>query len=250
MSEYMFGSGILWGTPLTDASGVAIAVPTPVIFGVMQDVSVDISADTKMLYGQNQFPVAVGRGKGKITGKAKFAQLNGAIINGLFFGQTVTSGILAANYDTTGVVVATTVTLVAPGSGTISQNLGVISSTGVPLTQVASAPATGQYSYAAGVWTFAAADVGTTVFINYQYTSTSTTAKKSTVMNIPMGYTPSWRADFFNSYSGKSISLTLYNCVSSKLTFATKQDDFGIPEMDFDAFADGTNRVLTWGTSE
>ncbi len=84
--EYMFGSGLLWGTPQQDASGNAISNPTPVLFGTMQDVSVDMSFDLKQLYGQSQFPVALGRGKGKIDCKAHIASINGAMLNTIFFG--------------------------------------------------------------------------------------------------------------------------------------------------------------------
>jgi hypothetical protein len=45
----IFGSGNLWGTPLQDASGNALANPSPVLFGTLQEVSIDISFDTKML---------------------------------------------------------------------------------------------------------------------------------------------------------------------------------------------------------
>jgi hypothetical protein len=57
-------------------------------FGALQDVSVDISFNLKELYGQNQFPLTIARGQGKIEGKAKFANLNGGMVNDLFFGQT------------------------------------------------------------------------------------------------------------------------------------------------------------------
>lgn len=40
---------------------------------------------------------------------------------------------------------------------------------GVPMTAVASAPATGQYSVAAGVYTFAAADANAAILISYRY---------------------------------------------------------------------------------
>lgn len=253
MSQYLFGSGILWGTPTADANGNAIANPTPVKFGVLQECSVDISFDTKTLHGQNQFPVAVGRGKGKISGSAKFAQVNGAMINSLFFGQTLSSGIVSDYNDTTGNVIPTTpftITPTVPSSGTWSTDLGVINSSGVPMTRVASAPTTGQYSVAAGVYTFAAADTGQTVFINYQYTATSTTAKKSTVINLPMGYAPTFRIDLYTPYQGKSMILTLPSCIASKLALATKQDDFVIPDFGFEAFADAAGNVMTWATSE
>jgi hypothetical protein len=253
MALYNFGAGALFGTPLTDAFGAAIANPSPVQFGVLQDVNVDISFDTKELFGQNQFPVAVGRGKGKISGKAKFAQLNGLMINTLFFGQTLAAGIIADVVDTTGAAVPTTpftITPTVPNAGTWANNLSVANASGVPMRRVASAPITGQYSVAAGVYVFAAADVGLIVYINYQYTAASTVAQKSTIANVAMGYAPTFKCDLYNAYSGKALTLTLNSCLATKLTFATKLDDFMISEFDFSAFADGAGNVMTYGLSE
>jgi hypothetical protein len=253
MAQYGFGSGTLWGTALTDGSGNAIANPTPILFGTLQDCSIDISGDTKQLFGQNQFPVAVGRGKAKIQGKSKFAQINGRILNDLFFGQTVASGLLSDVYDTTGAAIPGTpfgITPTVPNSGTWSQDLGVRDAGGVPMVRVASSPAAGQYMVAAGVYTFASADTGKTVFICFQYTASSTAAQKSTVMNVPMGYAPTFRADFFNALGGKALTLSLFSCVASKLALSSKADDFLIPEFDFEAFADPAGRVLQWGTAE
>jgi len=248
--QFGFGSGVFWGTPLTDANGNAIANPTPVQLGVLQDLSLDISFDTKQLYGQNQFPVAVGRGKGKMSGKAKLAQLNGLTISQLMFGQTLSNGILSDVYDTTGVTVALTVTPTVPSSGTWTADLGVRDSNGLPFTRVASAPAVGQYSVSAGVYTFNASDVGKTVFINFQYTATSTVAKKQTVLSLPMGYAPTFKADIFVPFQGKSLLVTIPQCIASKFSFATKQDDFLVPDFDFEGFADSAGNAVYWATSE
>jgi len=251
--QFGFGSGIMWGTPLTDANGNAISNPTPVQLGVLQDLSVDVSFDTKMLYGQSQFPVAVGRGKGKMSGKAKLAQLSGAMINSLMFGQTLTAGITGDVYDVTGANIPTTpftITPTVPSSGTWSADLGVRDANGIAYTRVASAPTTGRYSVAAGVYTFAAADVGKQVFICFQYTATSTVAQKSTVLNLPMGYAPQFKADIFVPYAGKSLVMTIPLCIASKFGISTKQDDFLIPEFDFEGFADGAGNAMYWAVSE
>ena len=251
--QNVFGAGVLFGTPTTDAYGNALSNPTPIQFGVAQEASVDISFDTKQLYGQNQFPVAIGRGKGKASGKFKFAQLNGLTLNSIVFGQTLTAGITSDVYDTTGAAIPTTpyqITPTPPNSGVWSFDLGVKNANGVPMTKVASAPATGQYSVAAGVYTFAAADTGLVMFINYQYTATSTTAKKSAVLSLPMGYAPTFRADIYLPYQGKSLIFTFPNCVSSKLSLATKLDDFMVPEIDFEIFADSSNHLGTYALSE
>lgn len=251
--QFGFGSGVMWGTPLTDAYGNAIANPTPTQLGVLQDMSLDISFDTKMLYGPNQFPVAVGRGKGKMSGKSKLAQLNGRMVNDLVFGQTMSSGILSNVNDTAGALIPSTpftITPTVPSSGTWTADLGVKNANGLPLTRVASAPTTGQYSVTAGAYLFAAADTGTQVFICYQYTATSTTAKKSTVLNLPMGYAPSFRADILVPYQGKSLVFTIPQCLVSKFGISTKQDDFLIPELDWEGFADSAGNGIYWGLSE
>jgi hypothetical protein len=252
MPSYGFGAGVLWATPLSDASGAAIANPTPVLFGVLQEVSVDISGDVKELYGQNQFAEAVARGKAKIACKAKNGRFNGLLLNSVFFGQTVNSGLVADNYDTTGQAIAATVTIVPPASGTFAKDLGVRNSSGNPMTRVASAPAAGQYAVneSTGVYTFAAGDVGQTCFISYQYTATSTVAKNSTVMNLAMGQTPSFRCDLSLGFNGSYSALTLFSCISTKLSIATKLDDFAIPEFDFSAFANVNGQVLKWATAE
>jgi hypothetical protein len=261
--QNIFGAGVLIGTPLTNYAGAAIANPSPIQFGVVQEISLDISFDTKSLYGNLQFPIAVGRGKGKISGKCKAAQVNGALFNSILFGQTVNNGIISDVYDTTGIAIPTTpytitastsapsaTTIQIPSSGTWTADLGVKNANGVPLTRVASAPATGQYTVAAGVYVFAAADVGTTVFISYQYTATSTVATNGQISNPLLGYAPSFKADIYVPFNGKNLVWTLQNCVASKLSMATKLDDFTIPEFDFDAFANANGQVLTWALSE
>lgn len=254
MSQYAFGAGSFWGTPLTDANGNAIATPTPVQLGVMQDFSLDISFDTKMLYGQLQFPVAVGRGKGKMSGKAKHANLNGAAINSLVFGQTMTSGLVDDVYDVVGANVPAsspfTISPAIPNSGTYAYDLGVRDANGIPMTRVTGTPTTGQYALAAGVYTFAAADAGKQMFLSYQFTATSATAKKMTIANLPMGQAPTFKGDFYTKYGGKQLVITIPLCISSKFTFSTKQDDFMVPEIDFEGFADSAGNACYMALGE
>lgn len=253
---FIFGSGIMWGTPLADAAGVAVANPTPLIFGTMQETSIDFKFELKQLHGQNQFAVAVGRGKGSVTGKAKMADIRAGFLETLCFGVSGTSGLVSAVYDTVGVAIPTTpftVTVTEPNSGVMDADLGVIdSTTGRAMTRVASAPATGQYSVviATGVYTFAAADTGKVVYINYRYTAASTTARKLTLANLPMGYAPTFRADFYAPYQGKQAVFTLNNCISEGMSFGSKNDDFTVPEMSFQAFADTAGNIGTLAFSE
>ena len=55
-TKQKFGVGVLIATTLTDATGVALAVPQPYRLGILQDISTDFSFDHKPLYGANQLP--------------------------------------------------------------------------------------------------------------------------------------------------------------------------------------------------
>jgi hypothetical protein len=237
-----FGTGTLWAAASQDVYGNAIAVPTPMKFGVLNDVSLEIDRDIKELYGQLALPVAVGGGKMKVAIKAKFAQIHGRLFNDLFFGQGITSGTQTAVYeDLTGAVIPATpfqITIAPPSAGTFGRDLGVLDSNGVPLVRVSSAPATGQYSVSGAVYTFAAADTGKTVYISYTYTFALASSKALALNNVAMGTLPIFGIDFSCRFNGKQAYFRLGQCASKKLSFDPKQDDFAMADMDISAYAD------------
>lgn len=246
-----FGSGILWATPIQDALGNAIANPTPFQFGILQDIGIDASYEEKLLYGSNTFPVDSGRGKGKIGLKAKFANINILPFTAAFFGQSAVNGLITTVNDGVGVAAAATVTIAPPGGATYFANLGVRSdANGTPMIRVASAPTTGQYTCdGVGGYTFAAADVGKTVFIDYQH-MTAAAGKLLTVTNLPMGLNPTISLDMSMARNGKVLTLKFPKVTSSKLSMSTKQEDFLIPELDMSAYADDNGVVWKWSASE
>jgi hypothetical protein len=249
--QFLFGSGAIYATPLVDAAGNAITTPTPVKFLACQDIAADLQFDTKMLHGTSQFPLAVGRGKGKISVKAKYGQVNGTHFNNAFFGQTLATGQESYVQDITGALIPATpfsITPTVPGSGTWAADMGVRDANGIPMTRVATGPTTGQYTVAAGVYTFAAADTGLRVFIDYRYTLT--TGKKISIANQLLGSTPMVSLDVVVPYAGKQLTCRFPMATSGKMSMATKLDDFTIPEMDFDCFADSSNNVGTISLAE
>jgi hypothetical protein len=254
---FQFGAGSLWGYPV---AGNTATNPTPIEFGTVQDVSIDISGDVKQLYGQKQFPEAIARGKTKITGKAKFARINGKLWNDVFFGQTLAAGMIKVINDESHVIPATPFQVtIAPPSGAYLNDatrgdLGVRnSSTGAPFTKVANSPTAGQYSVtvATGVYLFASADnvSGITALISYAYTPTATGVQLN-ITNQLMGFAPTVQIVLQMVYNGNEVDVVLYNCLVSKLSFATKQEDFIIPEMDFEAFANSAGKVMDIFASE
>lgn len=246
MAVYSFGSGNLFGVR-TD-----IANATPVKFGALQDVSIEFNFALKELYGQFQFPVAVGRGTAKIQGKAKFAQINGLAFNSLFFGQSQSTGqLLTAFNEAQSVPASTPFAVTVANAASFGADLGVsYAATGLPLAKVASGPSQGQYAAAAnGVYTFAAADAGAAILVSYTYTLAGS-GNTAVIANQLLGAAPSFQAVFTESFQGKQVTLQLNQCVAQKLSLATKLDDFTIPEFDFSAFADAAGNVGKIGLAE
>lgn len=250
-----FGSGILFAVAQADASGAAVANATPVQFGTLQDISVDISFEEKLLYGSKKFPIAFGQGKGKIGIKAKTAAINGAILGDLFLGTGSMPGIKGIVANSPAAIPgssAYTLTVAPPNSGTFTNDLGVVSAaTGLPFKKVAGAPASGQYSVnATGTYTFASADANAAVLLSYEYSAASNSAKYGTITNQLMGYAPSVKLYLTEQFGGNGMNLVLNACTASKLAMPFKNDDFSVPEIDFSAFADASGTIGYWATSE
>ncbi len=247
--QFTFGPGECVIAPQTDTYGNTITVPTPYRLGGFQDANFETSSEVKMMYGSNGYPIAVAAGKGKTSLKLKMGQVSIDAWNGIFIGQPLneTVGITGAVMDTSGSTIPTTpfqITPTVPGSGTWSEDLGVIDGNGRAFKAVASGPTTGQYSVAAGVYTFASADTGTKVFISFGYTATSTTAKTLVAQNAPMGNKPRLIVNLVTSFQGNQFRLKLYSAIATKATLPGKLDDFAYPEIDLDAFADINNDIF------
>ena len=112
------------------------------------------------------------------------------------------------------------------------------------MKQVASGPALGQYSVSGGVYTFSSADAGANVLISYTYTA-ATTGESIAVNSQLIGPSVTFSANLFASdpTTGKQFSVWLYNCVAEKLSFGTKIEDFLVPELDFQCFANAAGQV-------
>ena len=249
MAQYGFGAGVLWGIPKIAMDGTAVTNPTPQAFGALQEVSVDFSWTMKELYGQYQMPIAVGRGTAKITGKAKAARISASLFN-LTFGETLAAGETVAAVDEAATIANNAVTIDPPGAGVFSEDLGVVyATTGLPLTRGASASAGGVYSLSNNVYTFNAADNNAAVKISYSYTLAAS-GKSFTINNQLLGACPFFKLVMNESYQGKVIHVELNRVISGKLSFATKLEDFMIPDFDFGIMADDSGVIGTVSVAE
>ena len=251
-----FNTGVMIGTPV---SGNEDSNPTPLALGILQEGAFDVTWEVKELYGQSQFPVDVAKGKGKVSGTAKFASVTGKTIADLFFGQGVTGNPLVPVYVESHTVPATPyqVTIAPPASGTFFVDLGVIGASGayagIALVRVASGPTTGQYSIneGTGVYTFAAADTTLVMYISYLYTAANAAGGyRSVIANQLMGFGPVFELDFFVQYAGsnpggqQSLLLRAYNCIMTKWSTPTKQGDYLIQDVAFSCFANSAGNVF------
>jgi hypothetical protein len=253
-----FGAGALFAERV-DLSGSGIG---PIQFGIVQSVSLDFDFTTKPLYGQNQFPVAVARSQGRITGRSSFARVNGVLWADLLFGNTMAAGKVSVAYQEAATVPAISPYTVTVANGaTFSNDLGVIDNVSGNLFTRVTTPATAmEYSVneSTGIYTFGALATGKAVVISYEY-NTVATGKKTILTNQLMGRTPTFRLVFNQQISpgaacaGQQVlpmTVILNCCTSSKLSLPTRVDDWMIQEFDFEAYADASGVVGSISTDE
>jgi|SRR5215831_14109964 len=249
--ELMFGIGALWGTR-TDLAGYG-----PDQFAILQENTVEFNFEVKELYSQLGFPVDIARGKGKVTGKSKMARVFGALYADLFFGETVgTAGVNNVSESEAATLSAGTPTYTVANSAAFLTDLGVYyTSTGQKaFSFTTGAPSTGVYAVntSTGVYSFAAGDAGAGILVSYVYSQN--TGKIFTINNHFMGYTPNFMATFYTSKNTQNatgqLTLRLNLCISSRLTFPSRIDDYNIPDFDWQAFSNAANQIGTLSTTE
>ncbi|SRR5579884_2014668 len=249
--QLIFGIGALWATR-NDVTGIG-----PDQFAILNEIQVDFEFEEKLLYGQFSFPLDAARGKGKVVGKAKSAQVFAALYGDVFFGVTPTSGATLTAENEAGTVPSSTPwTITVANAATYVKDLGVFyaGGTGGRLKQVTSPSAVGQYSVnqTTGIYTFFTGDAGAAVLISYRYTATG--GNSIAINNNFMGVTPTFEADFHNAKStlngSGSLDLALYRCMSSKFSIPSRLDDYAIPEFDFTAMANAAGQIGLLSLSE
>ncbi|HEX3747595.1 MAG TPA: hypothetical protein VHW09_26855 [Bryobacteraceae bacterium] len=214
-------------------------VPTPTQFKILQSASLDFKSTTKDLFGQNIFPVAVGRSQIKTEGKLKFADYQGRYIRD-FVGAPNNSLMVAGQtlvaLNEAGTVGTSPFTYQTTNHTTQVLDLGVVyATTGIPLTLVASSPTQGQYSVSAGTYTFNSADSGVSVYVSYTYT-VSTAGDSVTISNTQAGAANSFQTVFGAGYNGLQTNFILNACIPTDLKIADfKIGDFSMPELGFSA---------------
>ena len=236
---YTFGVGGLF-SQLSDGTSIE--------FGALQDASLDFSFDKKELYGRKQYPLHVARGKGKVEGKASYADIKASNLNAILGGTASTGQLKVAEPVTITVPSATpfTKTITVPSAGTINSILAVYDcsgSTKSPMTLVTGTPLTGQYSFALATKTLTFADADKGKSIQYVFDYVLTTGKTITLTSNMMGTAPSFEVELHTVLDGLSVCIVLFKCTSEKLSLNLKNEDYTIPNFTFSAFANAADEV-------
>ena len=238
----LFGAGRFFGVN-------GVSNPTPTRFQTMQDSSIDFKAATKSLFGENRLPVAVAVGEVTITGKVTMGANNSRMFADLVFADAQVTGQILEAEKEAWAIPTTPYAVTVTNSATWTTDLGVTNTTGDVYVRVASGPTTGQYSVAAGVYTFAAADTGINVLISYLYTSASTGSKIS-IANSAMGPAGNFTGVLVMPYGGEQDVFTLNNCITQGAGISNKNGDFAKPTFDFMCATDASDVLGTFSFAE
>ncbi len=279
MAQLMFGPGIVWGERVDNQQidpTTKLPAPTqgtgPTQFGITQKASVNWTFTDKPLYGQQQFPVAVARGQGKVDVKITNAQFNMLLFADLFFGLTPTLG----QFSVVQSEVTTSTGYTVLNAATFLDDLGVRdNNTGNHFQRVSGVvpvvdpnatvdpnaptpiPLSGPGTYTVDLTSgaYAITGDGTTdqeFVISYAY-ETADTGVQLLVTNKSQGFTPAWKCTFFQETSpgqagagttDQPFAIRLNACVSSKLTLPSSAiDAWTIPELDAMAFSNAAGEI-------
>lgn len=220
------------------------ANPTPIPIAVAKSAVLTIAGSLKFANGQWQAPIDAMRTDSNISVKLANADFRASALAMLLPGATTSVGSNQAATGEAFTIPTTPFQVTVSQSATFVEDGGVLDlSAGKWLDRVASAPATGQYSVAAGVYTFAAADTGHSITIAYLYNS-ATVGKTTSWNNQVMGASTGYLVRVFQVYlvAGvlKSVGFKLPNVHFANLSINYKNDDFAEQSLEGRAIQDVT----------
>jgi hypothetical protein len=231
----LFAAGFMVGKA---AATTANPNPTPRKFGQLQEATFDDSFDNKDLMSTGSSPLRNFRGQRKTEIKAKFARINLSLFSDMYYGGTVNTGATLSVFNEVATVPTTPFQVTVANSATFTEDQGVdYAATGQPLKLVATSPTIGQYSVAAGVYTFATADAAAVVLITYSYTIT--TGQTVSVPTSLQSEAPYFEVILSNPTDG-GYQRRCFRCSSNKLSLAFKQGEIVYPDFDMKVYDPGT----------
>lgn len=235
-----------FGPGIVIVQNTTIATPAPINIGYAQELTIDLSATNKELFGQNVYALVVARGTAKATGKVKAATISGRAWNAAFFCTTMATGGFEWNVGEKHTLAATTQQVTNHTTFDVDLGVSYVAS-GLPLGRVApGSETTGYYSVSTGTGTYTVSNADSASQLAFTYTDTTTAGESITVPNVALGTTPVFQLDYYtnlNQPTAKPFAIRLFACVASKISLATKLEDFLMPEIDFSFFTNAAGNI-------
>jgi hypothetical protein len=242
MGQIVYGPGALFLTRLD------IAGATPINVGFVNEFSLEEAGETKSLYGQTDYPLAVRRGTVKASGKMKNALMSAQALNA-FNGCVIVAGtqIKASLGEAATIPASTTFTVTAANAAAFNSDLGpVYASNLLPFSKVGTLTAAGQYISNNGTYTFDSADGGLGVLLNYSYSDSTHGGFEKTTIARTIGTAPTCQLDYVSTDAvGGTYYVRVFSAVISKLSRQFKLTDFMMPELDFEFGQNQAGQVYT-----
>jgi hypothetical protein len=232
--QALYGPGSLYVRRTDIANG------TPVNLGYVNEFSISEKGETKQLFGQTDYPLAVRRGTIKSTFKAKSALLTASGFN-VFNGGNITAGtqILGSLAEAATVPASGGFTVAAAHAAAFNADVGVTyQNNGSPLFRPLNGTlsAAGQYTVSnGGTYTFDSIDAGAAVLLAYLYNNTTGGGFHKVVSAQIIGSMPTFEMWYVNTdpeYG--TYTFHAYNCVAGSLDRSFKLTDFMMPELDIE----------------
>lgn len=238
-----FGIGYIYLNPI---AGNQAANPTPSQILGMQSASWEIDQKLVDLKGAMKGPDDVATADMTIKGKVEMGRIDLDLFNQVYFAEAVaTDAPKVVPNEAHSVPGTSAFTITVTGSATFLKDLGVRYANGQPFTKVASVTVAGEYSVAAGVYTFFSADASAAVLISY--TTSSTAGSILTVHNQLMGWGPVVEAYVWTPYASalnqsNNNGWHFYATRFSKAGFDEKRDNFTLPQLEFESYPNASGQ--------
>lgn len=180
-----YNVGMLYALP-------SVANPTPVPFAILSGIKISTKQAKEYINGNMETAFDAGGGKVEHDIQIDNMDFRASMVGLLLAGATTATGTIMPVQSEAATVPTTPFQYTAAQTATFVEDAGVLDFTaGKWLTRVASGPTTGQYSVSgSGQYTFAGADTGHNVAINYSFSTTGgfTTTYNNRAMTASVGY--------------------------------------------------------------
>lgn len=265
--QVVFGAGHVHITQIKDALGNTLTPPQVIAAPAVNNISADFGkADVKLLYGQKEFALHAAQGKKTVEVSFECGELHAKMLNGLYFGQSLTEGSNSIYRDTAGTVVpdnSYTASLKVRnnkvfklskvlGVGTVKiGNASTVTTNANATESTDDVIAAGQFKYSNGVYTFSAADRASG--LKAQITTTvpgSATTTVVTTITIPASLsfnTALYEKRLSLTNAGTALTNETYNVSSTSVT-ANKFQSNSSGVYAFNSAAGQTALVITHTT--